>query len=172
VIADIEQHKTEGKRWVNWHEVQRWIQDANCYPNNIVFSCWTRSLDLIGIFLKSRDIAFVRIDGSHSLSQRKWILENYQKDPEIKILLMTTGTGAIGSVSESLETSHSWLSYTQTESDSSKSCIHPGTTVEPNGWSSGNCASQPFRPEEKGEGCAIYYERNGRRGKISPRDRM
>lgn len=65
---------------------------------SIVFSCWTRSLDLVGIFLKSRNIDFVRIDGSHSLVQRKWILENYQKDPSIKILLMTTGTGAIGSV--------------------------------------------------------------------------
>lgn len=76
VVEDIEKHKTSGK--------------------SIVFSCWTRSLDLVGIFLKSRNIDFVRIDGSHSLVQRKWILENYQKDPTIKILLMTTGTGAIG----------------------------------------------------------------------------
>ncbi|KAE9372536.1 hypothetical protein N431DRAFT_375776 [Stipitochalara longipes BDJ] len=75
-VTDIEQHKTEGK--------------------SIVFSCWTRSLDLIGIFLKSRNIAFVRIDGSHTLPQRKWILEVFQKDSEIKILLMTTGTGAVG----------------------------------------------------------------------------
>lgn len=38
----------------------------------------------------------MRIDGSHTLVQRKWILEVFQKDSEIKILLMTTGTGAVG----------------------------------------------------------------------------
>ena len=83
------------------------MEGANFYPISIVFSCWTRSLDLIGIFLKSRNIAFVRIDGSHTLSQRKWILENYQKEPEIKILLMTTGTGAIGLVGEPPEMNYS-----------------------------------------------------------------
>jgi SNF2 family DNA or RNA helicase len=62
-----------------------------CLPS-IIFSFWTRSLDPVGIFLKSRSIDFVRIDGSHTLGQRKLILENYQKDPRIKILLMTTGT--------------------------------------------------------------------------------
>jgi len=48
--------------------------------------------------LSSRKIAFVRIDGSQTLVQRKWILEVFQKDSEIKILLMTTGIGAVGSV--------------------------------------------------------------------------
>ncbi|CZR56386.1 uncharacterized protein PAC_06274 [Phialocephala subalpina] len=77
VVADIEKHQTEERK-------------------SIVFSCWTRSLDLIGSFLDSRKIPFVRIDGSHTLGQRKNILENYQNCPEIKILLMTTGTGAVG----------------------------------------------------------------------------
>ncbi|KAH8800403.1 SNF2 family N-terminal domain-containing protein [Xylogone sp. PMI_703] len=76
VVTDIEQNKTDSK--------------------SIVFSCWTRSLDLIGIFLTSRKLKFVRIDGSHTIGQRKRILEIYQKDPEIQILLMTTGTGAVG----------------------------------------------------------------------------
>ncbi|TVY44221.1 DNA repair protein [Lachnellula occidentalis] len=76
VVLDIEEHKTEGK--------------------SIVFSCWTKSLDLVGIFLNSRSIDFVRIDGSHSFGQRKLILETYQNDPRVKILLMTTGTGAVG----------------------------------------------------------------------------
>jgi SNF2 family DNA or RNA helicase len=66
------------------------------YPYSIIFSCWTRSLDLVGIFLKSRDIDFVRIDGTDPINRRKWKLENFQKQPELKILLMTTGTGSIG----------------------------------------------------------------------------
>lgn len=77
VVADIEQHQTEGGK-------------------SVVFSCWTRSLDLIGVFLTSQKFPLVCIDGSHTLGQRKSILENYQDCPEIKILLMTTGTGAVG----------------------------------------------------------------------------
>jgi SNF2 family DNA or RNA helicase len=66
---------------------------------SIVFSCWTRSLDLVGLLLKQRNIPFVRIDGSNSLNQQNFTLNHYHNDPTTKILLMTTGTGAVGSVS-------------------------------------------------------------------------
>lgn len=48
------------------------------------------------MFMESRNIPFFRIDGTQTISQRKKILDEYQHDPVVKILLMTTGTGAFG----------------------------------------------------------------------------
>jgi len=69
------------------------ITDDYC---SIVFSCWTRSLDLVEHYLKVEKIQFARIDGSCTLHQRQSTLDTYHTDPEICILLMTTGTGAVG----------------------------------------------------------------------------
>ncbi|KAF4624033.1 hypothetical protein G7Y89_g14142 [Cudoniella acicularis] len=76
LLKDLKYNPTEGK--------------------SIVFSCWTRSLDLAGLHLSSENISFERIDGTYTLSQRLKILENFQSQPLPRILLMTTGTGAIG----------------------------------------------------------------------------
>jgi len=94
VIADIESQDADDKRQVQ----ASWTVPTNTNSpiNSIVFSCWTRSLDLIEIFLRSRKIPFLRLDGTHSHVQRRVILDRYQTDTEIKILLMTTGTGGIG----------------------------------------------------------------------------
>lgn len=50
------------------------------------------------MFLKSRNMTYARIDGSQTPGQRNQNLLTYQKEPDIKILLMTTGTGAFGYV--------------------------------------------------------------------------
>lgn len=76
LIHDIKNKSTEGK--------------------SIVFSCWTRSLDLVAHHLSLQNINFARIDGSYSLSQRQKILDTYESDEQTRILLMTTGTGAVG----------------------------------------------------------------------------
>ena len=39
---------------------------------------------------------YARIDGTYSLPQRQKILDHYQIDSDTRILLMTTGTGAVG----------------------------------------------------------------------------
>lgn len=66
--------------------------------NSIVFSSWTRSLDLIGHHLTQEKTSFLRVDGTYTLSQRQTILDDYEKNPSVRILLMTTGTGAVGYV--------------------------------------------------------------------------
>lgn len=63
---------------------------------SIVFSCWTRSLDLVGRFLDAQKIRFARIDGSLSLSERQKMLADFESEPSISVLIMTTGTGATG----------------------------------------------------------------------------
>ncbi|KAF5875192.1 putative snf2 family dna-dependent atpase protein [Botrytis fragariae] len=63
---------------------------------SIIFSCWTTSLDLVGHHLKLCGLPFERIDGSCTRAQRYDILQRYTADETIRILIMTTGTGAEG----------------------------------------------------------------------------
>jgi SWI/SNF-related matrix-associated actin-dependent regulator of chromatin subfamily A3 len=63
---------------------------------SIIFSGWTRTLDLIEQHLKKGNINFRRIDGTSSLPGRNKTLEEFRKDSKIRVLIMTTGTGAVG----------------------------------------------------------------------------
>ncbi|KAF2999264.1 hypothetical protein E8E13_003335 [Curvularia kusanoi] len=66
---------------------------------SIVFTCWTRTLDLIEIYLKKNGLTahnYQRIDGDCTTSRREKILDRFSKDFENRILIMTTGTGAVG----------------------------------------------------------------------------
>jgi len=62
---------------------------------SIVFSCWTRTLDLIRDLLNRQRANYIRIDGSAPLQSRKVLLDRFVND-HVNILLMTTGTGAVG----------------------------------------------------------------------------
>lgn len=48
---------------------------------SIVFSCWTRYLDLAGSFLKSHHIPFVRAGFPSIIIQPKWILITFKTIP-------------------------------------------------------------------------------------------
>ncbi|PHH91757.1 hypothetical protein CDD83_10401 [Cordyceps sp. RAO-2017] len=63
---------------------------------SIVFSCWTRTLDLVGKYLKEANIEFLRVDGDCLLSKRQRILDQFSNDGGPRVMLMTTGTGAFG----------------------------------------------------------------------------
>ncbi|KAI9157912.1 DNA repair protein RAD5B [Paramyrothecium foliicola] len=63
---------------------------------SIIFSCWTKTLDLIEHHLDAENIDHLRIDGQSNLSRRLRILKDFTDRPGPQILLMTTGTGAYG----------------------------------------------------------------------------
>ncbi|KAF2446332.1 hypothetical protein P171DRAFT_442729 [Karstenula rhodostoma CBS 690.94] len=63
---------------------------------SIIFSCWTHTLDLIGSALGQINIAFRRIDGECPTAKREKILDEFAHDPSLRVLIMTTGTGAVG----------------------------------------------------------------------------
>ncbi|KAK6216496.1 alcohol dehydrogenase [Pestalotiopsis sp. IQ-011] len=63
---------------------------------SIIFSCWTRTLNLVAKHLKDAGIPFSRIDGECPLSKRQKILDDFKKTTGNPILVMTTGTGAFG----------------------------------------------------------------------------
>jgi len=69
---------------------------TNHHLCSIIFSCWTRTLDLIAKHLKTEKIVYLRIDGECLLSKRQRIIDRFASDKSVPVLLMTTGTGAFG----------------------------------------------------------------------------
>ncbi|OGM50785.1 putative helicase [Aspergillus bombycis] len=72
------------------------VQSDMGTTKSIIFSCWTRTLDLIAKHLKASSIDFERIDGKTPTSQRQKILDKFDGTREVPVLIMTTGTGAFG----------------------------------------------------------------------------
>jgi len=64
--------------------------------DSIIFSCWTRTLDLIAKHLAAKKIKYLRIDGECLLSRRQKIIDRFEEEDGRRVLLMTTGTGAFG----------------------------------------------------------------------------
>ncbi|KAH8887853.1 hypothetical protein GQ53DRAFT_784087 [Thozetella sp. PMI_491] len=53
----------------------------------VIFSCWTKMLDLIGFALRDEGMEFRRIDGSSSLSDRRSALKEFNDNGECNIML-------------------------------------------------------------------------------------
>lgn len=66
--------------------------------HSIIFSCWTRTLQLLSKYLNQHHISYVLIDGSCSLTERQTRLDLFADDKETPVLIMTTGTGGFGCV--------------------------------------------------------------------------
>lgn len=66
--------------------------------SSIIFSCWTHTLDLISFHLNRANIMHHRIDGECPTSKREAILREFAHKPHLRVLIMTTGTGAVGYV--------------------------------------------------------------------------
>jgi superfamily II DNA or RNA helicase len=61
----------------------------------LLFSEWTKMLDLIEPLLKKRKIEFVRLDGSVPQKNRQEIVNRFQNDPQCR-LFITTNAGSTG----------------------------------------------------------------------------
>ncbi|KAH7136885.1 SNF2 family N-terminal domain-containing protein [Dactylonectria estremocensis] len=72
------------------------VQDVKETLGDIIFSCWTRTLDLIEVYLKKENIKFLRVDGECLMSKRQQILDRFSRPSGARIMLMTTGIGAFG----------------------------------------------------------------------------
>lgn len=66
---------------------------------SLIFSYWTTTLDSLASALSSCNMSHVRIDGSLSLDQRRKVIEKFQSEPGLRIMLLTFGSGSVGSVS-------------------------------------------------------------------------
>jgi superfamily II helicase len=66
--------------------------------HSIVFSSWKKTLDLAAGLLKSYDMRYDVIHGGLTLTKRLKVLTDFKSPTGPNILLMTLGTGAVGSV--------------------------------------------------------------------------
>ncbi|KAK1416357.1 hypothetical protein QVD17_32148 [Tagetes erecta] len=62
----------------------------------IVFSQWTRMLDLFEMSLNHHLIEYRRLDGSMSLSSRDRAVKQFNTDPEVIVMLMSLKAGNLG----------------------------------------------------------------------------
>ncbi|KAI1321680.1 SNF2 family N-terminal domain-containing protein [Xylariaceae sp. FL0255] len=73
-------------------DIKQHLENHKC----IVFSFWTRSLDVIGNFISEENITYCQIDGTVRPDKRQEALEEFQNNASIRVLLATIGTGAVG----------------------------------------------------------------------------
>ncbi|RYP05726.1 hypothetical protein DL765_009751 [Monosporascus sp. GIB2] len=72
------------------------IKEHYYQEKSIIFSFWTRSLNLVGDLFRKEGVIFGRVDGGLLPSQRKKVLAEFHSNPSVRVLLMTIGTGAVG----------------------------------------------------------------------------
>ncbi|KAF3288760.1 hypothetical protein TWF970_005816 [Orbilia oligospora] len=63
---------------------------------SVVFSCWTKMLDLVEVALKNNGIGFTRMEGSLTTRERKEHLHTFRNDPNCRVFLSTLGSGSTG----------------------------------------------------------------------------
>lgn len=62
----------------------------------LIFSQWTRCLDLLGCLLDTMDIRYLRLDGQTDIKERQTLIDQYTNDETIPIFLLSTRAGGMG----------------------------------------------------------------------------
>lgn len=62
----------------------------------LLFSQWTRLLDLLEILLNALDLKFLRLDGSTPIKERQRLIDEYSGDTTISVFLLSTKAGGLG----------------------------------------------------------------------------
>ncbi|KAK7431621.1 hypothetical protein QQZ08_001839 [Neonectria magnoliae] len=74
-------------------DVKLHLDEEKC----IIFSVWKRTLNLVEDLFTANGIQYCRVDGSVSTTmKRKKILLDFQERKDMRVLLITLGTGAVG----------------------------------------------------------------------------
>lgn len=107
------------------------------FLTSLVFSHWGKTLSCLEIALNERNISFVKIDGGSTREQKGMIIQQFQRERHIKIMLLTYASGSVGYVGTncvlSLNKSPPRLTQNQVESCYSDKSPPHGATLEPNG---------------------------------------
>lgn len=80
----------------NLVQLERRRHPGSAPIKSLVFSCWTTTLDSLACALSSRNMAYARIDGSLDLNQRRRAIERFQSEPDLRIMLLSFGSGSVG----------------------------------------------------------------------------
>ncbi|KAI1775100.1 SNF2 family N-terminal domain-containing protein [Hypoxylon cercidicola] len=63
---------------------------------SIIFSYWTTTLDILSQLLRQAGIPYYQVDGRVNYADRSTRLKNFKEDPQVRVLLMSIETGAVG----------------------------------------------------------------------------
>lgn len=77
--------------------LQSYNEDSTNLPiKSVVFSYWTKMLDLISQALNASDIKFERLDGKMSTPQRHKAIQKFRNDVKCTVFLATVGSAGVG----------------------------------------------------------------------------
>lgn len=62
----------------------------------LIFSQWTRLLDLLGVLLDDMNMQYLRLDGSTPIKERQELIDIYNTDKNIPVFLLSTKAGGLG----------------------------------------------------------------------------
>ncbi len=63
---------------------------------SVVFSSWRMTLNLVEMGLRAADIKYVRFDGNVRQQDRQAVIDEFRKDPTVRVFLLTLSCGAVG----------------------------------------------------------------------------
>ena len=62
----------------------------------LIFSQWTRCLDLLGCLMEAMSIRFTRLDGQTNIEVRQTLIDQFNNDSNISVFLLSTRAGGMG----------------------------------------------------------------------------
>ena len=62
----------------------------------LIFSQWTKILDLMGHLMDSLQMTYLRLDGQTAVSERQDLLDEFTNDDSIPVFLLSTRAGGMG----------------------------------------------------------------------------
>ncbi|KAM0796210.1 SNF2 family N-terminal domain-containing protein [Usnea florida] len=98
--AMIVDYKPSSKVAALLKNLRSYNEDSTEMPiKSVVFSYWTKMLDLISKALHNDNIRFERLDGKMSNPQRHKAIQHFRSDPKCTVFLATVGSAGVGRVS-------------------------------------------------------------------------
>lgn len=62
----------------------------------LIFSQWTRCLDLLGCLMDAMNLRYLRLDGQTTISERQSLIDQYTNETDIPVFLLSTRAGGMG----------------------------------------------------------------------------
>lgn len=92
--------KTEDEAILNSGKVTKLIDLLLKFKANgdrtLVFSKFTMTLDILELVLNHYSLRFCRLDGSTQMAQRQELIDQFYKDEDISVFMLSTGAGGAG----------------------------------------------------------------------------
>jgi SWI/SNF-related matrix-associated actin-dependent regulator 1 of chromatin subfamily A len=61
----------------------------------LVFSQWTKIMDLLEVLLQDIDMKYLRLDGSTPVKERQSLIDTFSNDASIPVFLLSTKAGGL-----------------------------------------------------------------------------